>query len=111
SSELRSLNREQRNRIVELRHEYEDLFRAALADGVRQGKFDLLDVQVVSSGILALATSVSNWYSPRGRLSLDDIAQIYIGLVLGGISRSRAPGMKQPSRPRMMFAFRGRARP
>src|SRR5947209_85381 len=33
NSELRSLNREQRNRIVELRHEYEALFRTALADG------------------------------------------------------------------------------
>ena len=85
NSELRSLNRAQRARIVSLRHEYEEMFQKELEDGIRQGKFLPVDVQVTSFGILAMTTWVSSWYSSRGRLSLEEIAEIYSDLVLRGI--------------------------
>jgi hypothetical protein len=44
-----------------------------------------VDVQVTAYGILALATSVSTFYSSRGRLSLDQIAEIYSTMVLQGL--------------------------
>jgi hypothetical protein len=44
-----------------------------------------VDVQVTAYGILAMTTWVSSWYSPRGRLSLEDIAEIYTAIVLRGI--------------------------
>jgi len=85
NSELRSLNRAQRARIVGLRHEYEEMFQKELEDGIRQGKFLPVDVQVTSFGILAMTTWVSSWYSARGRLSLEQIAEIYSDMVLRGI--------------------------
>src|SRR5467141_3968646 len=85
NSELRSLNRTQRARIVSLRNEYEQMFQKELEDGIRQGKFLRVDVQVTAFGILAMTTWVSSWYSPRGRLSLEEIADIYSDLVLRGI--------------------------
>jgi AcrR family transcriptional regulator len=85
NSELRSLNRAQRARIVSLRNEYEQMFQKELEDGIRQGKFLRVDVQVTAFGILAMTTWVSSWYSPRGRLSLEEIADIYSDLVLRGI--------------------------
>ncbi len=85
NSELRSLNRSQRNRIVALRDQYERVFQAELKDGIRQGKFLPIDVQVTSYGILAMTTWVAAWYSPRGRLSLEEIAEIYTAMVLRGI--------------------------
>src|SRR5260221_7292025 len=85
NSELRSLSRAQRTRIVGLRNEYEGMFQKELKDGIRQGKFLPVDVQVTSYGILAMTTWVSAWYSPRGRLSLEEIAEIYTALVLRGI--------------------------
>ncbi len=42
-------------------------------------------MQVTSYGILAMTTWVSAWYSPRGRLSLEEIAEIYTAMVLRGI--------------------------
>src|SRR6266705_1874457 len=39
NSELRSLNRTQRKRVVTLRREYELMFQNELKDGIRQGKF------------------------------------------------------------------------
>jgi hypothetical protein len=44
-----------------------------------------VDVQITAYGILAMTTWVSAWYSPRGRLSLEDIAEIYTAMVLRGI--------------------------
>ena len=85
NSELRSLNRQQRSRIVGLRHDYEEMFQKELEDGIRQGKFLPVDVAVTAYGILAMATWVSAWYSPRGRLSLEEIADIYTATVLRGI--------------------------
>jgi AcrR family transcriptional regulator len=85
NSELRSLNRGQRTRIVGLRHEYEQMFQNELEDGIRQGKFLPVDVQITAYGILAMTTWVSAWYSARGRLSLEEIAEIYTAIVLRGI--------------------------
>ena len=85
NSELRSLSRAQRARVVALRHEYEQMFMDELQDGIRQGKFLPVDVQVTAYGILAMTTWVAAWYSSRGRLSLEEIAEIYTALVLRGI--------------------------
>jgi len=85
NSELRSLGRAQRGRILSLRNEYEKLFQKELEDGMAQGKFLPVDVKIVSYGLIAMATWVSSWYSPRGRLSLAEIADIYAGLALRGI--------------------------
>lgn len=85
NSELRSLSRAQRTRIVALRHEYEQMFQDELQDGIRQGKFLPVDVQITSYGIIAMTTWVSAWYSSRGRLSLEEIADIYTAMVLRGI--------------------------
>ncbi|HVC76287.1 MAG TPA: TetR/AcrR family transcriptional regulator [Candidatus Micrarchaeaceae archaeon] len=90
NSELRSLSLVRRTRIIELRHEYEMVFRKELDAGIRQGKFLPSDVQVTSYGILALATSVSAFYSPRGRLSLEQIAGIYSAMVLRGLWNPQA---------------------
>ena len=85
NSELRSLSRAQRTRIVGLRHDYEQVFQNELEDGIRQGKFLPVDVQITAYGIIAMTTWVSAWYSPRGRLSLEGIAEIYTAMVLRGI--------------------------
>jgi AcrR family transcriptional regulator len=85
NSELRSLSRAQRARVVALRHDYEQMFMDELQDGIRQGKFLPVDVQVTAYGILAMTTWVSAWYSSRGRLSLEEIAEIYTATVLRGI--------------------------
>lgn len=84
-SELRSLSRAQRTRIQALRTEYERLFQQELEDGIGQGKFLPVDVKVVTYGVMAMATWVPSWYSSRGRLSLEGIADVYARLVLRGI--------------------------
>jgi len=100
NSELRSLSRAHRTRVVALRDEYERVFKDELESGIRQGKFLPLDIQVTAFGILAMATSVSVWYSSRGRLTLEEVADIYTAFVLQGIGHpasSKNNGHLRPS--------------
>jgi AcrR family transcriptional regulator len=90
NSELRSLSRQQRARVVALRREYEDMFKKELEDGVAQQKFLPVDVQVTVFAIIAMTTWVSAWYSPRGRLSLEQIAEIYTAMVLRALWNPQA---------------------
>jgi Tetracyclin repressor-like, C-terminal domain len=47
-------------------------------------------VRITSYGILAMTTWVAAWYSSRGRLSLEEIAEIYSAMVLRGIWNPQA---------------------
>ncbi len=95
NSELRSLDRGQRARIVALRDEYERLFQDALRDGIKQGRFLPVNVKVVSYGLIAMTTWVSSWYSPRGALSLEEIAHIYADLALRSLWNPAAGAIDQ----------------
>jgi len=90
NSELRSLTTLQRGRIVTLRREYEQLFQTVLEQGVQQDTFQQMDAQTVAFGIIAMATSVSIWFSRNGRLSLEQVGDIYAALTLRAI-RNSAP--------------------
>ena len=90
NTELRSLGRQHHARIVALRNEYERLFQQTLQEGIRQGKFQPLDVKVVSYGLIAMLTWVASWYAPRGRLTLDQIGRIYADFALRGLWNARA---------------------
>ncbi len=85
NSELRSLAPEHRSQIVALRNRYEELLRDQLQEGIDQGLFLPVDVKVTTYGIVAMTTWVSSWYSEGGRLSLEDIADIYADFVLRGL--------------------------
>lgn len=86
NSELRSLGGKQRDQIVALRREYESLFEEALSNGIARGMFVQVDIKVAVYGILALASGVANWYSPRGRLRADQIADDYAAFVLRSVA-------------------------
>jgi AcrR family transcriptional regulator len=115
NSELRSLDRVQRARMVGLRREYEMLFRDVLGEGIAQGRFDAVDVPTTTYGILAMTTWVSTWFSARGPLTPDDIAEIYAGLVLRGIGVLDMQSHDSPDEtdgyvPRELFVMGARKR-
>lgn len=95
NTELRSLSRQQRSRIVALRNEYEKLFQKELEDGIAQGKFLPVDVKVISYGLIAMGVWVSSWYSPGGRLSLAEIADIYADFTLRGLWNPQAGSLEE----------------
>jgi AcrR family transcriptional regulator len=82
NSELRSLIPRNRVKIVRQRDEYEVLFRDIVEQGRRAGVFQVEDIKVATFALLAMCTGPSTWFSPRGRLSVNQLAELYIDLAL-----------------------------
>jgi AcrR family transcriptional regulator len=84
--ELQSMRPELRDRYLERRDEYEQLFRDLITGGIAAGEFANVDVTVAAAGILGLGNTVAHWYRP-GRLSPDEIATQYVALLFAGLDR------------------------
>jgi AcrR family transcriptional regulator len=84
NSELRSLSPKNRAQIIRQRDRYEALFRDIVQQGRDAGVFRVedVDVKVTSFGLLAMCTGPSMWFSPRGRLSVADLSDLYTHLAL-----------------------------
>src|SRR3954466_9738422 len=109
NSELRSLEPENYEEIVALRGAYERRLAEILSEGVAEGEFEVVDIQVATFAILALLTGLTTWYRPGGRLTKEAIVAAYEKLVLSsvapGATAKRAQTRPAPS-PRT--ATRGR---
>ena len=81
-TELRSLTGERRKVVQRLRDEYDRLLTEILREGRDSGTFDLLDEKLTAYAILAQCTHVGTWYERRGRLSLSEVALVYVGFGL-----------------------------
>lgn len=92
NSELRSLEPKNYEAIVALRGAYEQRLAQILTDGVSDGVFEVVDIQVATFAILALLTGLCTWYRPGGRLTRDAIIAAHEKLVLSGVAPQAAIG-------------------
>jgi AcrR family transcriptional regulator len=97
NSELRSLEPRNYEAIVALRGAYERRLAEILEQGMEEGVFEVVDVQVATFAILALLTGLCSWYRPGGRLTREAIIAAHEKLVLSGVSPLSAPA---PARKR-----------
>jgi hypothetical protein len=91
NSELRSLEPKNYEEIVALRGAYEQRLAAILAEGVAEGEFEVVDVQVATFAILALLTGLTTWYRPGGRLTKEAIVAAHEKLVLSSVAPGATP--------------------
>jgi AcrR family transcriptional regulator len=84
-SELRSLEPNHYEEIVGLRRRYERRLTEILDQGQERGLFQVGDSAVAAYGILAMLTGVCTWFRPNGRLTREQVADIYCDMVLRGL--------------------------
>ena len=96
NSELRSLEPKNYDEIVALRGAYEQRLAAILAEGVSEGDFEVVDIQVATFAILALLTGICTWYRPGGRLTREAIVAAHEKLVLSSVAPDRAQTERLP---------------
>lgn len=87
NSELRGISAEHYRVIVKKRDEYEAIFQDLIRQGVDEGVFAVEDVKILSYAILTLCTAGATWYKPSGRLTVDEIADIYENFIISGLKR------------------------
>ena len=105
NSELRSLQPKNYEAIVALRGAYEQRLAEILSEGVSEGEFEVVDIQVATFAIIALLTGLTAWYRPGGRLTKEAIVAAHEKLVLSSVApgatpkRAQAGGAPSPRTP------------
>lgn len=86
--ESRALSRPLREEILNARDEYERLWSTVLADGAEDGVFKPAS-PLVLRGILGLLNSTFLWLDTEGPTHPEDVADIYLDLLLDGLRPDR----------------------
>lgn len=87
-TQLRSLSEPKRAEIIALRDVYERLWRDVIQRGVDANEFSVRDVPVAASALLDMCTGIVHWYRADGRLSLDELVDLYIDMSMQLLGRS-----------------------
>lgn len=74
-----------RDKVVARRDDFEGRLRTLLRAGQESGEFRAFDVGVVSAGIFGALAGVYQWYTPRGPLSVTDLAETLSDLLTDGL--------------------------
>lgn len=95
--ELRSVEAQNFTGVELIRQAYEYMLRDILIEGMQRGEFTIEDAHVSAMALLAMMTGVTNWYKPDGRLSADEIEEIYVSMVFQtvGISYAQTEEIKK----------------
>lgn len=80
SSEIRSLDEENRTRYVALRDEQQQMITDVVGEAVAVGAFDVPHVEDASRAVATLCIGVAGWYRPDGPLSQDELVERHLVL-------------------------------
>jgi TetR/AcrR family transcriptional regulator, cholesterol catabolism regulator len=85
---LRPLSVAHYRKMVELRKEYESILRRIIRDGINNGEFVDMDDLIVAHSIFSAVLRTRLWFSPDGRLSVDEIADKLFKTFVFGLNNS-----------------------
>lgn len=86
--EFNSLTPSQRKQVVKIRDELEKIVGDCLERGKASGEFRFADLSITRMAVVSLCRSTLQWYSPRGRFTPEQIADLYVPLLLGMVGSS-----------------------
>jgi AcrR family transcriptional regulator len=83
--EWRALDRARQAEMIRRRDAYEARWRGTLEAGIADGSLRSFDVRLAGIGILSACNWFTQWYRPGGASSVDEIADAFAELFLGGL--------------------------
>jgi AcrR family transcriptional regulator len=92
NSEIRSLNAESRQRIMQLWKDYERRFRSIIDAGRTAGVFDTEVSGIAALAILTMGRDAAFWYRSDGPLGRESIASHYADMALRAVGASSVKG-------------------
>ncbi len=84
--ELRNLTDENFIVLESLRRDYENGVEAILKEGVEQRVFRIPDTKIATLAVIAMLNGVNTWYRSEGRLTLDEVENVYWDMVQKAVS-------------------------
>ena len=89
---LGNLSRDKRNRIIKLRDAYDRILRRVIQRGIDSGDFAEVDVNMAAFSIASMVIRSRIWFSPNGRLSVNEFINFIFEFVLNGLSARKHNG-------------------
>jgi TetR/AcrR family transcriptional regulator, cholesterol catabolism regulator len=83
--EHRSLDQKSHARHIPHRDRFEKLWRDVINEGVRSNLFVCENAGLVVRGLMGQLNWTLTWYRPDGSMSMDEIADQYVGLLYTGL--------------------------
>ncbi len=87
-SEMRALSDQAHGALVARRDAYQARFNELIRDGIREGSLRTSEASVATYAIILQCTGVALWFDPEGPLTLDEVAELHVELVLGSLQAS-----------------------
>ncbi len=99
--EMRNLTAEHAETIEKKRKEFRLNATQVIADGIQAGEFQAhIDPDITCLAILGITNWSYEWFNPEGKLSVEELADQYIDLILYGIAAESScrqfPKKEQP---------------
>lgn len=91
NGEFAVLTGAQRDHVMAVRDQLDEIFARCLADGCATGEFKVANIALTKIAIATLCRSVLTWYSLSGPLSPNEIGTHYANLVLAMVSNPSQP--------------------
>lgn len=82
SAPNRHVSADQRKQLLSVQQRYFNRLKNVIDEGQAAGVFEVLDSTVTTFAILAIGDHVPRWYRVGGRLNIDEIVSINVGLAL-----------------------------
>jgi len=79
------LSEEWQQQVYQVQKKYEMIFRNIIEEGIQKGEFKNLNVKMVNNAIFGMTNYMYRWYNIEGKLSFDEVASIFIELILNGL--------------------------
>ncbi len=80
----RILRKKWRSRIIETRDKLDHIFQQIINDGIESKVFEVTDSRVFRLSMFGALNDIIRWYSPQGRLSVEEIGNCVSEFILKG---------------------------
>ena len=82
SSEMRSVEPPLRDELAAKDDRVRGFFACAIADGIAGGGFECATPRETTRAIHAMCSAVAGWYRDGGRMSPEEVGELYVGMAL-----------------------------
>lgn len=80
------------------RRGYQHAIQAVIEEGVSAGEFTVPDARLAALAVLGLVNSINAWFVPGGAASIEEVADAYVTMSVGGLLTAAPP--PRPARRR-----------
>lgn len=93
-SERRALNGRHHTKVRAAGKQHARLLEQIIAEGIASGDFRKVDCTLAAHAILGMCNWLYQWYSPTGRLTPHEIAEVFSDLIVDGLAPPKKRGRR-----------------